>query len=285
MIEKYFFISTKEARRVLSVLKDLKPSKLRFKSYVYLFDEYAVSAVPKINYRASCVYDEDLEYLDELIMDLMDLNEFGVSVMPILGYCYNKSGSGCVIRLRADGSEIYDDSIMKKCYVKKNWFYYLPESGNFEEYIVSRTNYLSKVPQQHFDKFMSDIITLVDNNILLDFYRKSNFFYDEKYGFQFTYIDSYGSYQYGTAKASIDGRIACSYHGFVLCHCAEGSKIFSNLALDEQAISKIGDENLHNLIRDNLIIFEKCKIAMLNNGISHMQIDEALQSIKIYGLQ
>lgn len=51
---------------------------------------------------------------------------------------------------------------------------YLSSDTDAKEYIISRTSFISDVPQKHFDKFISDIIVLIDNDILIDFMGKSN---------------------------------------------------------------------------------------------------------------
>ncbi|MDR1329676.1 MAG: hypothetical protein LBK23_08760 [Oscillospiraceae bacterium] len=42
---------------------------------------------------------------------------------------------------------------------------YLSSDIDARAYILSRTHYLSGAPQKHFDKFIIDIIALLDNDI------------------------------------------------------------------------------------------------------------------------
>ena len=56
-----------------------------------------------------------------------------------------------------------------------------------------------------------------------------------------------------------------------------------NHALDEKAISIIDDEKLLQLAADNKTIYEKCKTALLNNGISEEQLSNSLTLLKLFG--
>lgn len=85
------------------------------------------------------------------------------------------------------------------------------------------------------------------------------------------------------AEYKPDSKELTSYYGFTPCHVAVGTKEFPYLALDEKAISKLSDNELQQLSRDNRTIFEKCKIAMLNNRMSEEQLNNALETIKIFG--
>ncbi|MDD4592092.1 MAG: hypothetical protein PHG06_16970 [Parabacteroides sp.] len=230
--------------------------------------------------------DDDLAYFDELIKTLVCLKEEGVAVLPILGYCLepdSKNGNGYIIQLRAKGEELYDDAIMKEYYVCKPNLSYLSSDTDSKKYIISRTNLISKVPQIHFDKFISDIIVLLNNDILIDFNGKSNFFYDDIEGFQFIDLDSHTDYKYGLVEHKLDGKEIAAYYGFTPCHFAVGTKVLPNLALDEKAISMIDDKELLQLAVDNKTIFEKCRTALFNNGISEEQLNNSLAILKLFG--
>ncbi|MDR0446737.1 MAG: hypothetical protein LBH17_06920, partial [Oscillospiraceae bacterium] len=217
---------------------------------------------------------------------LMILKEQGVAVVPILGYCFepeSENGSGYIIQLRAKGEELYDDAIMKEYYVSKDNLAYLSSDTDAKKYVISRTELISKVPQDHFDKFINDIIVLLNNDILIDFNGKSNFFYDDTEGFQFIDLDSHTDYKYGLVEHKLDGKEIVAYYGFTPCHFASGTKVLPNLALDEKAISMIGDKELLQLAVDNKTIFEKCKTALFNNGISEEQISNSLAILKLFG--
>ena len=144
-------------------------------------------------------------------------------------------------------------------------------------------NAISKVPQKHFDKFIRDIIVLLNNDILIDFNAKSNFFYDETEGFQFIDLDSHTDYKYRLVENKMDGKEIAAYYGFMPCHFAVGTKVLPNHALDEKAISIIDDEKLLQLAADNKTIYEKCKTALLNNGISEEQLSNSLTLLKLFG--
>lgn len=290
MIEKYFYIEPEKARELLSKIKGTEPDRRGVDRRVYLIDEYAVLFSERIKLRNVTTHDDDLAYFDELIETLMNLRKQGVSVVPILGYCCDtesKNGSGYIFEQRAKGEELYDDAVMKEYYV---WAQnepdkvYLSSDADAKYYLISRTNYISKIPQKHFDKFIKDIIILLDNDILIDFMGKSNFYYDEIEGFQFIDIDSHTDYKYGLSENKCDSRLICAYNGFVPCHISAGSKVFSQLALDEKAISRLDKNDLQRLKQDNRIIYEKCRTAMLSNGVSEEQLNESLKILSLLGV-
>lgn len=288
MMGKYLYIEVDKARELLSKIKDMKPDKCGVEGRVYLIDEYAVLFSERIKLRNVTTRDDDFAYFDELIETLMLLRKQGVAVVPILGYCYDpdsENGTGYIFQKRAKGEELYDDEIMKAYYAysQNSIDEKLSDDGYVQNYIISRTNYIYKIPQKHFDKLIKDIITLIDNDILIDFMGKSNFFYDETEGFQFIDIDSHTDNKYGSTENKIDSRLICAYNGFVPCHAAAGSKVLSQLALDEKALSRLDKNDLERLKQDNKIIFEKCRTAMLSNGVKEEQIDCALGVVNLFG--
>jgi hypothetical protein len=289
MKEKYFYIKPEKAKELLSQIKEMKAAKRGVDSHVYLIGEYAVLTTNSIKLRNVTTRDDDLAYFDELIKTLMSLREQGVAVVPILGYCFDpdsKSGDGYIFQLRAKGEELYDDAVMNAFYVwaqRNPSSVYLSSDTDAKEYILSRTNYISKAPQKYFDKFISDIIVLFDNDILIDFNGKSNFFHEETAGFQFIDLKSHTDYKYGLTEHKPDSRELASYYGFAPCHVAVGTKVLPHLALEEKAISKLDDKGLQQLVRDNRTIFEKCRTAMLNNGMSEEQLNNSLKILKIFG--
>ena len=286
MEEKYFYIEPETARALLSQMKEMKAAKRGIDKHAYLIDEYAVLTASKIKLRNVTTRDDDLAYFDELIKTLMDLKEQGIGVVPILGYCVepdSENGNGYIIQSRAKGAELYDDSVMKEFYVGKPHLAYLSSDMDAKEYVISRTNLISRAPQTHFDKFINDIIVLLNNDILIDFNGKSNFFYDDTEGFQFIDLDSHTDYKYGLTEDKMDGREIAAYYGFTPCHYALGTRVLPGLALDENAISRIGDEKLLQLAMDNKTIYEKCKTALLNNGIPEEQLRNFLAILKLFG--
>ncbi len=249
MVEKFFHIKAEKARELLALAKETVPSKRGIDRRAYLIDKYAVLSTTKIKLRNITTRDENLAYFDELIKTLTDLKGQGVGVIPILGYCYepdSENGEGYIIQLRAKGEELYDDAIMKEYYVGKPYLSYLSSDIDEKEYLLSRTKVISEVPQKHFNKFISDIILLIDNDILVDFMGKSNFFYDSTVGFQFIDLDSHTDYKYKLSDNKLDGREVVSYYGFIPCHFAVGTRVLPNLALDEKAVSKL-DEKKYNV--------------------------------------
>lgn len=289
MKEKYFYIKHEKAKELLSKINEMEAAKRGVNSHVYLIGEYAVLTTNSIKLRNVTTRDDDLAYFDELIKTLMSLREQGVAVVPILGYCFepnSNSGNGNIFQMRAKGEELYDDAVMNVFYAwaqKNPGSIYLSSDTDANKYILSRTNYISKAPQKYFDKFISDIIVLFDNDILIDFNGKSNFFYDDTAGFQFIDLNSHTDYKYGLAEHKPDSKELASYFGFAPCHVAVGTKVLPHLALDEKANSKLDDKELQQLVQDKKTIFYKCKTAMLNNGMSEEQLNNSLKILKIFG--
>ena len=290
MKEKYFYIESDKAKTLLSKIKDMKAEKRGFDSHVYLISEYAVLTSSCIKRRNVITHDDNLMYFDELIKTLMDLQKQNVAVIPILGYCFDPDcpyGKGYIFQPRAKGEELYDDAVMKQYYVPPPdvpSFRYLSSDKNPKEYILSRTAFISKIPQIHFNKFINDMIVLFDNDVLIDFNGKSNFFYDASVGFQFIDLDSHTDFKYGLSEQKPDSKKMASIYGFVPCLFAAGTKAFPYLALDEKAVSVIGENELQQLAKDNKTIMQKCKTAILANGISEEQLNNALETIKIYAV-
>lgn len=288
--EKYFYIKPEDARELLEQIKEMPPEKRGIDRRAYLTGEYAVLSTSRLKLRNVTIPDPDLVYFDELIRTLKKLNEQGVGVVPILGYCYDKEskdGNGYIFEQRARGEELYDDATLMKYYAwarKEPEKVYLSSNLDAGSYLVSRTDYISKIPQEHFDKFMADIIIICDEDILIDFLGKSNFFYDEALGFQFIDLDSHTDFKYGLSKEKCDSRLVCAYNGFVCCHIATGSKLYAQIALDEGAMELLDKKELEKLAGNNRTIFEKCRSAMLANGITKENLSEVFQVLKLFGV-
>ena len=80
-------------------------------------------------------------------------------------------GEGFLFMKRATGSELYDDSIICRyeTWTQNQKNVYLGSSADAREYIVKRTHEISQIPQEHFNKFISDILTILNDDILIDF--------------------------------------------------------------------------------------------------------------------
>jgi hypothetical protein len=290
--EKYLYIEPQKAKGLLSEIKNMKPSKIGSGSLVYLIDEYAILETEEINRRNVLTHDDDLAYLDELAKTLMDLSKKHVGTIPILGYYFdsknNNEGKGFLIQERAKGEELYDDEIMKFFYT--GWKQNNSESKNFKnnvdpkKYILSRTSQVAEISQKHFDKFIKDILIILEQDILVDFKGKSNFFYDKDVGFQFIDLDSHTDYKYGLEKNRPDDFKKVSEFGFVACHFAPGTEILPLFALNDNSISDFTDDELGGLVDNNKIIFQKSKTAMLNNNVPEDLINESLNKIKFFGI-
>ncbi len=287
MHEKYLYIGNEEARSLLRQIGNMEPARSGVNSQVYLTDGRAVLYSENLKVRNVTVRDDGLVYLEELAVTLMQLNRQGTGVVPILGFCCDESGRGYIFQPRARGEELYDDKIMEKYCVygrELSGDTYPARDRAEQEYILSRTHFVSQIPQRHFDKFMEDIITLLDRDVLIDFMGKSNFFYDETAGFQFIDINSHTDYKYGLTGERPDSRLICAYNGFVPCHTGAGSGVMPRLALDEGSFDALDSGEILKLKNDNRVIFEKCRAAMISNGVTSGQLDSAMELLKLFGV-
>lgn len=284
MQEKYLYIEKEKARSLLQDIGDIKPERSGVNSKVWLTDGYAVLYSENLNVRNVTVPDSKLDFLEQLAVDLMELHRQGTGVIPILGFCCDdESGRGYIFQPRAKGEELYHDRIMEKYYLQGDRSCQ-PGNRAEQEYILSRTHFISRIPQKHFDKLMEDIITLLDRDILIDFMGKSNFFYDSAAGFQFIDLNSHTDYRYGLTDSKPDSRLICAYNGFVPCHIGAGSEVMPNMILDENALTCLDSGEIESLKNDNRVIYEKCRTAMLHSGVSREQLDTATGLLKLFGV-
>ncbi|MBE5738985.1 MAG: hypothetical protein E7354_04590 [Clostridiales bacterium] len=126
---------------------------------------------------------------DEIIEDLNDLSNNGVNVVRILGYAITEYGkpyynghrydSGFIVQEKAPGRELLDPHKVPVSFD--------PARNNPEnrQYVLDYCTMLREAPQEHFDKFMSDLRKITDRKIMVDPSKLTNFFYDPEKGFSF----------------------------------------------------------------------------------------------------
>ena len=258
-IEKYFGISREAARQMINATKSMTHEKSGDNGFqntkVFLFDKYAVLAMQNINVRNVCIPDPDLKHLEKLAEILLDLQAKGVNVVPILAF-QSDSGNGYIIQSRASGTELYDR-----------------DKVNDKNYVLRRVELLSNAPQEHFDKLVADTLRITDAGVLIDFMGKDNFFYHETTGFHFIDLNAQYDYAYGLTNEKPNSKQIAAYGCFVPCYYDTDPKHRDTVS---KIMSALTDEKSILLKRQNKIIFEKCKIAMLQNQITKKLIDETL---------
>lgn len=288
MVEKYTGIEPDKAREMIKNINHYSYAHRGIDRCAYLFDGYAVLSSNRLKLRNVDVRDDDLIHLDDIIARLNRLYDEGVKVVPILGYCYDpesEDGTGYIIMKRAKGAELYDDAIICRYQVwtQDQDDVYLKSNADAAEYIVRRTHDIAQIPQLHFDHFVSDILAILKDDILIDFQGRSNFFYDEREGFQFIDLDSHTDSYYGINDEAVSIDEWAAVGSFVPCHFAERTRAFASAALCNDAIEEIGEQRLNQLAADNLIIFDKCIKALKANDISDDVIEKTLKKIRVYG--
>lgn len=284
MIEKFIHISAEKARELLERAKGKEHTKSGTDCRVSFVDDYAILKSNHIKLRNIETFDENLVYLDNLIESLIELKQKGVGVIPILGYCYDPNshdGEGYIIQPSAKGAELYDDSIMMPLYVygQGNEI-----SEDCASYVLARTKTISEIPQVHFDKFVHDIIAIDEKDILIDFFGRSNFFYDSEAGFQFIDLNAHNDYHYGLMERRQPVEKIVATFAFTPCHYSSQSKYLNNIALSDESLSIFSAEELSQIAACNRIAFKKCRAALKHNGISDEEVEPILEKLKIYGL-
>ena len=295
MLKRYFDIEPEKCQSLLAELNELEPQKWGIDRRAYLMGEYAVLKTSRLKLRNVDTRDDDLSYFNEIIGTIKELYQRGVNVVPILGYLCDESssdGDGYIIQRRAKGRELYDDALLAYFEV---WAQKDPDNtylssaaskaADKQAYISERTHEIAAVPQFHFDKFISDMIAILDRDILVDCNGKSNFFYDAEIGFQFIDLDAHSDYKYGLLSARPNVEELVAKIGFVPCHFDQETRAFAPTALAAGQIRNMEPSRLKRLKQDNTVIFEKCKSAMRNNGIADLLINRALEAVKIFGAE
>lgn len=294
MIEKYFAIEPERAHQLIDQAKAMQWSSCGHDRRAYLIGDYAVLSTEQMKLRNVTTRDDDLRYLNEIIEALLELHRDGVAVMPILGYCCDqesKDGTGFIIQRRARGQALYDDAILAKMQV---WARKNPDSVYLQsdlseaetvQYLLARSREIADIPQQHFDKLVSDMRRVLEKDILVDSFGKSNFFYDAAEGFQMIDLDAHNDAHYGLTEKPTDVELMTAICAFVPCLFAAGSRLFAGQALDEQALQSLSHTQQKQLAQANLAAFQRCIAALKNNAIADAALQRVLRMLKIYGAE
>ena len=263
IIEKYFGIDREIARQMIEATKNMTNEKSGDNGFqntkVFLFDEYAVLKMQNMNFRNVTTPDTDLKHLERLAKTLLDLQAKGVNVVPILAF-QSDNGSGYIIQPRAKGTELYDRNKLR--------------SGE-KSYILERVELLSNAPQEHFNKFVADIIEIIDAGVLIDFVGKDNFFYHEAVGFQFIDLNAHDDYEYGLSDTKVKGKKGALYGFFLPCYYDTVPKYRDNFS---KILPELTEVEHALLTKNNRTIFEKCKTAAINNGIPEEAVNEMMSN-------
>jgi len=260
-IEKYFGIDRETAQQMIAATNNMTHEKSGDNGFqntkVFLFDEYAVLKMQNMNFRNVSTQDMDLKHLDRLAVTLLEIQVKGVNVVPILGF-QSDDGNGYIIQPRAKGSELWDR-----------------HKANDKNYVLARVELLSNAPQEHFDKFISDTIEIIDAGVIVDFVGKDNFFYHETIGVQFIDLNAHDDYEYGLSNEKPHGKRAALYGCFLPCYFDTVPKYRDTVS---SVLGEMTDSERAFLTEHNKIIFNKCKAAAINNGITEEAICEMLSS-------
>lgn len=261
IIEKYFGIDREIVQQMIEATKNMTNEKSGDNGFqntkVFLFDEYAVLAMQNMNFRNVTTPDPDLKHLERLAGTLFELQTKGVNAVPILAF-QSDGGDGYIIQPRAKGAELYDR-----------------DKSNSKDYVLERVELLANAPQKHFDKYIADIIKIVDAGIIVDFAGKDNFFYDETIGFQFIDLNAHDDYEYGLSDKKAQGKQAASYGCFLPCYFDTVPKYRDSVS---KTLPEMTDGERALLKERNRNIFGKCRTAATNNGITEEAVSEIISA-------
>jgi len=259
-IEKYFGIDREIVQQMIAATNNMTHEKSGDNGFqntkVFLFDEYAVLKMQNINVRNVSTPDTDLKHLEGLAETLLELQSKGVNVIPILAF-QSDDGNGYIVQPRAKEAELYERGVSDK------------------NYVMERVKRLSKVPQEHFDKFVADAIAIIDAGVIVDFMGKDNFFYHETIGFQFIDLNAHDDYEYGLSDKKPQGKRAALPICFMPCYFDTVPKYRDTVS---SVLAEMTDNERAFLTERNKIIFNKCKTAAINNEITEEAIREMLSS-------
>jgi hypothetical protein len=260
LIEKSFGLDHEAAQRMIGATKNMVNAKSGDNGFqctkTFLFGEYAVLKMKNINVRNIDMQDKDLRHLENIAETLLGLQAKGINAVPILYFQGNDKGDGYVIQPRAKGEELYDRHRL-----------------NDKVYVQERVSYLANAPQRHFDKFVADTIKIIEAGLLIDFMGKDNFFYHETDGFQFIDLIAHDDFIYGLDDEAPQGIPTAVRRCFIPCYFDPAPQYRDTVS---KLLSELTDEERVVLMDRNKTIFEKCKTAMINNGIAQEAIDEVI---------
>jgi hypothetical protein len=263
-IEKYFGIDCDTSQQMIEATKNMINEKRGDNGFqntkTFLFDEYAVLQTQNMNFRNVDTQDHDLKHLERLAVTLLDLKAQGVNVVPILAF-QSDDGNGYIIQPRARGAELYDRDKIE---------------ASDKEYVLERVKFISNAPQEHFDKFTEDALKIIDAGVIIDSAGKDNFFYDEAVGFQFIDLNAHFDYEYGLTDEKPQAKKLAFIKCFLpLSHCPYPFVIMPKYGeMVSKLLFQLTDGEHASLKEHNKKIFEKCRTAAINNGISEEIIRE-----------
>jgi hypothetical protein len=275
-MEKYPYIEQNTARALIERAQKSAHTKTGAESDVWVLGDYVVLKSCRLGLRNVEIKDTNCAHLDDVIKTLMQLSRAGVAVVPILGYRYNERSKigkdSFVIQRRAAGAELWETQKLQD-----------------RDYVLEHLKLLAAAPQEHFDKFLRDLLKIAERDILVDCLGKDNFFYDTVAGFQFIDINCHTDYYYkldterrpATTLAFRAAFLPCYLGGWVPPHY-ETEKTFPFLPKTfttfAEFLKTFSADELHRTKTHNQTVFNKCKNALVNIGIGEREIADKFKS-------
>lgn len=272
MLNRYLFIDQNAAENLIHQSYNYKPIKTEdSKTKAYYVKNYIVLHKTNIPVADSNTLPTE-EYYYDVMLKLMKLYENKVSVVPILGYTINENtiktidkgsdvyASGYVILAKQRGDELYSYDKMPNPFSL--------ESTNYDSkktnYLFSRLKEISNIPQNHYDKYVSDFLKISKAGLKFDVYNQSNILYNKTSGFIFSNIN------HKLQKFKTESEFNKSFIRNVFAVCCINFDYSQALSATEKA----------ELKELNTIVYGKCLSSLVSLGFKTEEIEQG--SINIW---
>lgn len=248
MENRFFYIEEQTALKLIAQCETFgrNASKCGTRSKAYFIDNFVVLKTENILVTHTRTFKDKVPF-DEIIKLLYKLKQQGVNVIPILGYSYNSEkttgfenrlgkieyAKGYIIQPRAKGREMWNSELFSD-----------------KNYVLMQTQTLASATEEHYVKFVADILTIIKAGISID-PAEENFFYDESIGFSFIDLTTFASIN----GLVIDEKIITKYAYM---------PYFKEIA----QLKNLNPQEHKEISIYNEIIFEKCKKALQVNNLN-----------------
>ena len=264
MVDKYFYIDKALAEQLIEQANSGKYEKGGTNSRVAILGDYAILKTGNIEVKNTDLFDNQTIPFDKVVEKVHALADVGVSVVPIIGYCYNENAlsnygsrtyaKGYIIQQRAKGSELWQRRLLPSVVDRT-------ATSEQKAYLIKRLEELASAPQSQYDKFISDLKAITDAGIKVD-PKKENFFYDAEFGFSFIDLNFFGE--------PLFERQSRTPHDNFIEYALVPYNVFAN------RITNFTRDEAQAVWRANTTILDKCVRALTNIGIDKADIDKVI---------
>ncbi len=205
------------------------------------------------------------EYYFDVMNLLMKLYDDDVFVQPILGYAINEQsikttetgdvvGTGYVVYAKQKGEPLYLYNKMPNPFNLED----SKEENKKIDYLLETLTKISKIQQEHYDKFAEDLQKIIKSELIFDAYNQSNILYNKDRGFIFTNIN----FKQSSTKSQEE------YNRCFIRNC------LSLCCINFEYTQTISDTIKNQLKNLNKIVYEKCLSALYKLNINSDDIEK-----------